>query len=103
MSENTHEHWARCLLNIERRVRPQSFDTWFRPTKVGRFDADLLEIEVTSSYFAEWVESNYLSLIKKAVQEETGLIPRVVFSVSGPDDTVAAVSIPKPQTARRPL
>jgi chromosomal replication initiator protein len=86
MSEDTHEHWARCLLNIERRVRPQSFDTWFRPTKVGRFDADLLEIEVSSSYFAEWVENNYLSLIQTAVQEETGLSPRVVFSVSGPDE-----------------
>ena len=104
MSEDTHEHWARCLLNIERRVRPQSFDTWFRPTKVGRFDADLLEIEVTSSYFAEWVESNYLSLIKKAVQEETGLAPRVVFSVSGPDVTVAAASVSQtPDRATPPI
>ena len=103
MSEDTHEHWAQCLLNIERRVRPQSFETWFRPTKVGRFDADLLEIEVTSSYFAEWVESNYLSLIKKAVHEETGLTPRVVFSASGPDEPVAAASVSQTPTARRPL
>ena len=97
MSQDNHEHWARCLLNIERRVRPQSFDTWFRPTKVGRFDADLLEIEVSSSYFAEWVESNYLSMIQKAVLEETGLAPRIVFSVSGPDDNGA---IPSPNSDR---
>ena len=83
MSEENRELWARCLLNIERHVRPQSFDTWFRPTRVGRFGPDLLEIEVSSSYFADWVESNYLSLIQKAVEEETGLAPRVIFSVAG--------------------
>ena len=82
MSQETHELWARCLLNIERHVRPQSFDTWFRPTKVNRFDADILEIEVSSSYFADWVESNYVTLIQRAVEEETELAPRITFSVT---------------------
>ena len=80
--QETHELWARCLLNIERHVRPQSFNTWFRPTKARRFDAELLEIEVISSYFADWVESNYLKLIQKAVKEETDLVPRIVFAIA---------------------
>ena len=82
MSQETHELWARCLLNIERNVRPQSFDTWFRPTKARRFDADVLEIEVSSSYFADWVESNYLTLIQNAVEEETELAPNITFAVA---------------------
>lgn len=81
-SQETHELWARCLLNIERHVRPQSFNTWFRPTSARRFDAELLEIEVASSYFADWVESNYLKLIQNAVKEETDLVPRIVFSIA---------------------
>ena len=81
-SLETHELWARCLLNIERHVRPQSFNTWFRPTKALRFDAELLEIEVSSSYFADWVESNYLKLIQSAVKEETDLVPRIIFSIA---------------------
>ena len=81
-SQETHELWARCLLNIERHVRPQSFNTWFRPTSARRFDAELLEIEVASSYFADWVESNYLKLIQDAVKEETDLVPRIVFSIA---------------------
>ena len=81
-SQETHELWARCLLNIERHVRPQSFNTWFRPTKARRFDAELLEIEVSSSYFADWVESNYLKLIQNAVKEETDLVPRIVFAIA---------------------
>lgn len=82
MSQETHELWARCLLHIERHVRPQSFDTWFRPTTAKRFDADILEIEVCSSYFADWVGSNYLNLIQRTVEAETGLTPRITFSVA---------------------
>ena len=82
MPQETHELWARCLLNIERHVRPQSFDTWFRPTTVNRFDAEILEIEVSSSYFADWVESNYLNLIQRAVEEEASLTPRITFAVA---------------------
>jgi len=82
MSQEIQELWARCLLNIERHVRPQTFNSWFRPAQAIRFDEEALEIEVSSSYFADWVESNYLSLIQKAVEEETGLRPNVAFSVA---------------------
>ncbi|MFC1526303.1 chromosomal replication initiator protein DnaA [Candidatus Latescibacterota bacterium] len=105
MSQDTHEIWARCLLNIERHVRPQSFNTWFRPTRARRFDAEILEIEVSSSYFADWVESNYLGLIQRAVEEETDQTPTISFTVA--DDTgeargAAAVAAPPAEPARTP-
>ncbi len=82
MSEDVRELWAQCLLNIERRLRrPQTFNTWFRPTTARRFDEEMLEIEVCSSYFAHFVQSNYLPLIQSVVEEETGLCPRVSFAV----------------------
>ena len=95
MSQEIQEVWARCLLNIERHVRPQTFNSWFRPTQAIRFDNDVLEIEVSSSYFADWVESNYLSLIQKAVEEETQLRPTIAFSV-------AEETVPKPGSAPVP-
>ncbi|MEE2658529.1 MAG: chromosomal replication initiator protein DnaA [Candidatus Latescibacterota bacterium] len=82
MSQDIQELWARCLLNIERRVRAQSFNTWFRPTTVRQFDAESLEIEVSSAYFAHFVESNFLALIQAVVEEEAGLQPNVVFAVA---------------------
>jgi chromosomal replication initiator protein len=82
MSQDAQELWAQCLLNIERRLRPQSFNTWFRPTTARRFDDDILEIEVSSSYFAHFVETNYLSLIQSVVDEETQRAPRVTFHVA---------------------
>lgn len=82
MTQDAQELWAQCLLNIERRLRAQTFNTWFRPTTARRFDADTLEIEVSSSYFAHFVESNYLPLIQSVVHEETSFDPRVIFAVA---------------------
>jgi chromosomal replication initiator protein len=94
MSQDAQELWAQCLLNIERRVRPQSFNTWFRPTTARQFDNDILQIEVSSSYFAHFVESNYLTLIVSVVEEETGLSPKITFVVA---DDVRAQHTPLPQ------
>ncbi len=108
-SQETHELWARCLLHIERNIRAQSFNTWFRPTKALRFDAELLEIEVSSSYFADWVESNYLKLIQSAVKEETDLIPRIVFAIAdnNPDEreneTVSSATVEGTVTKNTPM
>ncbi len=101
MSQDAQELWAQCLLNIERRVRAQSFNTWFRPTTARQFNAELLEIEVSSSYFAHFVESNYLSLIVSVVDEETRLSPQVSFVVAhetGPMTRPEAASAIEPAT-----
>jgi chromosomal replication initiator protein len=80
-TQDPHELWAQCLLNIERQVRPQSFSNWFRPTLVNRFDEDQLIIQVPSLFFADWVENHYLGMIQLAVKEETALVPKVSFVV----------------------
>tara|TARA_B100000686_G_scaffold197664_1_gene204533 strand:+ start:203 stop:1705 length:1503 start_codon:yes stop_codon:yes gene_type:complete len=98
MPHDSQELWARCLLNIERQMRPQSFNTWFRPTKALRFDADILEIEVSSSYFADWVESTYIDLIQRAVGEETSLAPRITFAVADDGPAQPAVAAPTART-----
>lgn len=107
MNQDPHELWARCLLNVEKRIRLQSFNTWFRPAKARRFTAEVLELEVTSSIISDWIENNYLDLIQKVVQEETGLSPRIVFSVASqvpvPDPGSAAVQGPPPSSENLPL
>lgn len=93
MSQDLQERWAQCLLGIERRLpRAQTFDTWFRRTTARRFDEDVLEIEVPSSYFGHFVQDNYLPLIQSVVEEETGLCPRVAFAVV--DERTAAQTNP---------
>ena len=98
MPQDVQERWAQCLLKIERRLRPQTFNTWFRPTTARRFDDGDLEIEVSSSYFAHFVENNYLTMIQSVVEEETGLRPQIVFVVV--DETTGSQPETKEDSSR---
>ena len=82
-SQDPHEVWAQCLLNIEHRVRAQSFSNWFRPTQIIQFDKDLLVIQVPSIVSADWLEKHYVDLIREVVLEETNLSPSIQFTIEG--------------------
>ena len=93
MSEEPHELWAQCLLSIEQRVRPISFNTWFRPTRARRFDPGSLVLEVPSAFFADYVETNYLDKIQKTVQEITALSPKITFIVAEEENRPPAAAM----------
>ena len=103
MSQDLQELWAQCLLNIERRVRPQSFKSWFRPTKVWTFSEENLVIECPTSYSAEWVESNYLNLIQEVVQEETHFEPKITFAVADENQARTSVYYPPDKISSAPF
>ncbi len=86
-TQDPHELWAQCLLNLERHVHSQSFTNWFRPTQIKRFDGESLIIQVPSIVSADWLENHYLDLIRKIVIEETGLNPLISFTT----DTTGAI------------
>ena len=97
-SQDSHEVWAQCLLNIERRVKAQSFSNWFRPTQIIQFDRDLLVIQVPSIVSADWLEKHYVDLIGEVVKEETEFSPVIRFVIEGfpskkqtqPEDSVGS-------------
>ena len=90
-SQDSHEVWAQCLLNIERRVKAQSFSNWFRPTQIIQFDRDLLVIQVPSIVSADWLEKHYVGLIGEVVQEETDLSPVIQFTIEGSDYSIKQI------------
>ena len=61
--------WDRVLGKLETRVNAHSFSTWFRPTHFVSEDAANLRIRVPNSWFAEWLRTNYLSLIEDVLVE----------------------------------
>ncbi|HDN67605.1 MAG TPA: chromosomal replication initiator protein DnaA [Firmicutes bacterium] len=80
--EQIEEFWARCLLRAEAKIPRQSFETWLRPTRLLHLDSEIALIEVPSSFFAEWLEQHYLSLIKSVILEQGALSPQISFSVA---------------------
>lgn len=92
MSQDPQERWAHCLLSIERQIRPQSFSTWFRPTKAKQFDEDALALEVPSAIISDWIENNYLNLIRRVIHEETGFDPKIRFSITAQEPSTTGTN-----------
>jgi len=75
------ETWEKCLLFIRERIPAQSFSTWFEPIVPVRLQDNVLTIQVPSQFFYEWLEENYVHLLKQAIKSEIGQAGRLEYSV----------------------
>ncbi len=69
LEPSSHNTWDRVLGRIESKVNARSFSTWFKPTQLLSEDAEGLSVRVPNSWFAEWLNTNYLSMIQDALRE----------------------------------
>ncbi len=73
--------WSNCLEFVKSQIPEQSFKTWFLPIVPLRLVDQVLTIQVPSQFFYEWLEENYVLLLKKAIQNEIGERGRLEYSV----------------------
>ncbi|MCV9385233.1 chromosomal replication initiator protein DnaA [Reichenbachiella ulvae] len=73
--------WDNCLKFIGSKIPEQSFKTWFIPIIPLKFTAPVLTIQVPSQFFYEWLEDNYVQLLKEAIQSEIGPEGKLEYSV----------------------
>lgn len=73
--------WTDCLEIIQKQIDEQNFNTWFKPIVPLRQEGDVLTIQVPSQFFYEWLEENYVPLLKKAIHSVLGENGRLEYSV----------------------
>ena len=73
--------WNDCLDIVRESVDEQNFNTWFKPIVPVRNDGDVLTIQVPSQFFYEWLEENYVPVLKKAVNTVLGPKGKLEYSV----------------------
>jgi len=81
MENNCSTVWNDCLDVIREQVEEDKFNTWFRPIKPLRVDGDILTIQVPSQFFYEWLEDNYVPVLKRAIHTVLGPTGRLEYSV----------------------
>ena len=64
--------WEKCLSFIKENVSEQNFNTWFKVIKPLELTDKKLLIQVPSMFFYEYIEENYIMLIKKALELYVG-------------------------------
>ncbi len=80
--QETHEVvWSRCLEVIKDNIPPQGFKTWFTPIKPVKLDKNILTIQVPSQFFYEWLEDEYIDILKKTIRRELGAEGRLEYSI----------------------
>ncbi|MCB0542837.1 MAG: chromosomal replication initiator protein DnaA, partial [Saprospiraceae bacterium] len=81
MTRDCRMVWDDCLRIIKKNVSPQSFKTWFEPIKPVRLDNEVLTIQVPNKFFFEWLEENFVQLLKKSIRQELGDRGRLVYHI----------------------
>lgn len=73
--------WDNCMQLIKKNINVQSYKTWFEPIKPVRLDNDALTIQVPNKFFYEWLEENFLPLLRMAVKNELGDNGRLEYQI----------------------
>lgn len=104
MSENATLVWESCLDFIRDNISEKSFLTWFHPIRAIKLQDKVLTIQVPSKFYYEYLEENYIKIIKSALTKNLGKDAKLVYSImmgkSQQTETPYTVNIPSSQRAQ---
>lgn len=73
--------WNNCLDIIRRNINPQSYRTWFEPIKPIKLSASILTLQVPNKFFYEWLEENFIEVLKMALHKVIGSEARLEYQI----------------------
>ena len=72
MNRNHVEIWNKCLAVIRENIPAISYKTWFEPIIPIRLDGGVLTIQVPSPFFYEYLEEQFIDILRKALRLHLG-------------------------------
>jgi len=90
MLNDAKKIWAQVLEIIKEKVSTQVFSAWFEPTQADSLNQDTLWIKVPNTFFIEWIEEQYHSLIYETVELLCGEPLKIRYRVLEPTKEKAA-------------
>jgi len=79
---NSHQDvWQNCLTIIKDNVPSISYRTWFEPIIPIRIDSNILTIQVPSPFFYEYLEEQYIDILRKTLRKELGPDAKLEYNV----------------------
>ncbi len=93
------EVWNRCLKIIKDNVPSISYRTWFEPIIPMKLESNILTIQVPSPFFYEYLEEQYIDILRKVLRKELGYEAKLEYSVVMENNGYASS---KPYTVKLP-
>lgn len=99
MNKTCEEVWNSCLQIIRDNVPAISYRTWFEPIVPLRIESNVLTIQVPSPFFYEYLEEQYIDILRKTLRKELGNEAKLEYSVVMDNNMFANA---KPYTVKLP-
>ena len=81
MNKDHHHIWENCLRIIKDNVPYISYRTWFEPIVPIKLERDILTIQVPSPFFYEYLEEQFIDILRKTLRKELGTGAKLEYSV----------------------
>ncbi|MEI6140796.1 MAG: chromosomal replication initiator protein DnaA [Mariniphaga sp.] len=81
MNKDHHHIWENCLRIIKDNVPYISYRTWFEPIVPIKLEKDILTIQVPSPFFYEYLEEQFIDILRKTLRKELGTGAKLEYSV----------------------
>ncbi|WP_421919061.1 chromosomal replication initiator protein DnaA [Marinifilum sp.] len=81
MNNNHFQVWNNCLAVIKDNVPPISFKTWFEPIVPLNLEKQVLTLQVPSHFFYEYLEEQYIDILRKTLRKEIGNNAKLEYNV----------------------
>jgi len=98
MERNHEEIWRRCLLVIRDNIPEPSYNTWFKPIVPISLERNVLTIRVPSMFFYEYIEEQFIDLLKKTLRKELGPDAKLEYNVVVDQSTNTPTTVKYPTT-----
>lgn len=73
--------WKECLGIIKENVPFITYNTWFLPIKPFEIEKNILKIYVPNTFFIEWIEEHYNTLINKTISQVLGSEGKLAYII----------------------
>lgn len=64
--------WKEALNLVKENISQQNFEIWIKPIRLAEIGEEEIKLSVPNRFFKEWIEENYLSLLKDSLKVSSG-------------------------------
>ena len=72
MTDREKSVWGELLSKLEKKLKPQNFKTWFKPTQLYSVTSEKLTIMVPNDFFKKWLDRYYMGMIRREIAKISG-------------------------------
>jgi len=74
--------WTAILGKVKSQVNPQSYSTWFEPTRLAGIAEGEIRVEGPNQFFVDWLAEHHLEKLEEAAASILGKRPRIVLQIA---------------------